>query len=47
LTGRALAIAQDHQKLAKHPAALFDLLRSAAERIGVYVLLLGDAGSHQ
>ncbi len=41
-----LGITKEHQKLAKGPAGLFALLRTAAERIGVYVLLLGDVGSH-
>lgn len=34
------------QREAKGPEALFALLRVAAERVGVYVLLLGDVGSH-
>jgi Zn-dependent peptidase ImmA (M78 family)/transcriptional regulator with XRE-family HTH domain len=34
------------QREAKGPEPLFALLRAAAERIGVYVLLLGDLGSH-
>jgi Zn-dependent peptidase ImmA (M78 family) len=42
----ALEISEEQQKLSKGPAGLFTLLRAAAERIGVYVLLLGDVGSH-
>jgi len=41
-----LGVTEGHQKLARDPAGLFALLRTAAERIGVYVLLLGDVGSH-
>lgn len=41
-----LEISEEQQKLNKGPAGLFTLLRAAAERIGVYVLLLGDVGSH-
>lgn len=42
----ALGITAEHQTLAKGPAGLFSLLREAAERIGVYVLLAGDLGSY-
>ena len=42
----SLEVTKEHQKLAKGPRGLFTLLRSAVERIGVYVLLLGDLGSH-
>jgi Zn-dependent peptidase ImmA (M78 family) len=42
----SLQVTKEHQKLAKGPKGLFTLLRSAVERIGVYVLLLGDVGSH-
>ena len=42
----SLQVTREHQKLAKGPKDLFSLLRSAVERIGVYVLLLGDVGSH-
>ncbi len=41
-----LEITEEEQRAAKYPAALFNLLRAAAERAGVYVLLLGDLGSH-
>ncbi len=41
-----LGVTEEHQKAVKDPVGLFTLLRSAAERIGVYVLLLGDVGSH-
>ena len=34
------------QRRARDPAGLFSLLRAAAERAGIYVLLLGDLGSH-
>ena len=42
----SLEVTKEQQKLAKGPKRLFTLLRSAVERIGVYVLLLGDVGSH-
>ena len=42
-----LAITEADQRTAKGPDRLFALLRSAAERIGVFVLLLGDMGSPQ
>jgi Zn-dependent peptidase ImmA (M78 family) len=42
----ALGVTEEHQRLAKGPAGLFTLLRNAAERIGVYVLLAGDLGSY-
>lgn len=42
----ALGIATEQQKAAKGPDGLFSLLRSAAEKIGVFVLLLSDTGSH-
>lgn len=42
----ALGITKEQQRAAKGPASLFALLRAAAEQIGVYVLLLGDLGSH-
>ena len=41
-----LGIAIADQRRAKGPDGLFSLLRTAAERVGVYVLLLGDLGSH-
>lgn len=34
------------QKQARDPGVLFALLRTAAERAGIYVLLLGDLGSY-
>jgi Zn-dependent peptidase ImmA (M78 family) len=42
----ALGIATEQQKAAKGPDGLFSLLRSTAEKIGVFVLLLSDTGSH-
>ena len=36
----------EQQKRSKDAAALFAALRSAAEAAGIYVLLLGDVGSH-
>ncbi len=42
----ALGISTEQQKAAKGPDGLFSLLRSAAEKIGVFVLLLSDTGSH-
>lgn len=41
-----LGVTVEDQRKAKDPAALFGLLRSAAERAGIFVLLLGDLGSH-
>lgn len=42
----ALGVSVDEQRTAKGTAGLFKLLRSAAEQIGIFVLLLGDIGSH-
>jgi Zn-dependent peptidase ImmA (M78 family)/transcriptional regulator with XRE-family HTH domain len=42
----ALGVSVGQQQQAKSADGLFTLLRTAAERIGVYVLLLGDMGSH-
>ena len=42
-----LGVTVEHQRRAKRPAALFGLLRAAAERTGIFVLLLGDLGSHR
>jgi len=42
----SLGITAEQQRLAKGAGGLFTLLRGAAERIGVYVLLLGDVGSY-
>jgi Zn-dependent peptidase ImmA (M78 family)/transcriptional regulator with XRE-family HTH domain len=42
----ALGVSEDQQKRSRDTGALFSILRSAAERIGIYVLLLGDVGSH-
>jgi len=42
----AVRVTEEQQKRCKDPSALFGLLRTAAEREGVYVLLLGDVGSH-
>lgn len=41
-----LGVTEEHQRAAKGPPELFALLRGAAERAGIYVLLLGDLGSH-
>lgn len=41
-----LDVSEEKQRESKDFRGLFTLLRSAAERIGVYVLLLGDVGSH-
>lgn len=41
-----LGVATADQRRAKDATALFALLRAAAERAGIYVLLLGDLGSH-
>ena len=41
-----LGVTSADQWRAKDSGALFSLLRAAAERAGVYVLLLGDLGSH-
>lgn len=41
-----LGVTTAEQQQARDSAKLFALLRAAAERTGVYVLLLGDLGSH-
>jgi Zn-dependent peptidase ImmA (M78 family)/transcriptional regulator with XRE-family HTH domain len=41
-----LGVTLSAQRDASGPEPLFALLRSAAERVGVYVLLLGDVGSY-
>jgi Zn-dependent peptidase ImmA (M78 family) len=41
-----LGVTEEHQRAAKGPLELFTLLRAAAERAGIYVLLFGDLGSH-
>jgi Zn-dependent peptidase ImmA (M78 family)/transcriptional regulator with XRE-family HTH domain len=41
-----LGVSVDQQRRSKDNGALFTILRSEAERAGVYVLLLGDVGSH-
>lgn len=41
-----LGISTAEQKKARDPAALFTLLRTAAEKAGIFVLLLRDLGSH-
>jgi Zn-dependent peptidase ImmA (M78 family) len=41
-----LGVSPAEQRGAKDAGALFSVLRTAAERAGVYVLLLGDLGSH-
>ncbi len=43
---RTLDFSPEQQKQSKGARSLFSLLRAAAEKIGVYVLLLGDVGSH-
>lgn len=42
----ALGVTEEAQRDAKGPESLFNLLRAACEKLGVYVLLLGDVGSH-
>jgi Zn-dependent peptidase ImmA (M78 family) len=42
----ALDVSLEQQRQNKGAGGLFSLLRSAAEKIGVFVLLLGDVGSH-
>jgi Zn-dependent peptidase ImmA (M78 family)/transcriptional regulator with XRE-family HTH domain len=42
----ALGVSEAAQQRAKGPGQLFNLLRTAAEKAGVYVLLLGDVGSY-
>ena len=42
----ALCVTEDQQRRARGPDALFNLLRAASEKLGIYVLLLGDVGSH-
>ena len=41
-----LGVSADDQRRARDPSALFRLLRAAAESAGIFVLLLGDLGSH-
>ena len=41
-----LQVSEDEQRSAKGPEALFNRLRAACERLRIYVLLLGDVGSH-
>ena len=41
-----LEVTEEEQRAAKGAAALFALLRTACEKAGIYVLLLGDVGSH-
>ncbi|HYU14017.1 MAG TPA: XRE family transcriptional regulator [Stellaceae bacterium] len=41
-----LGVTLSAQREAKGPELLFALLRAAVERVGVYVLLLGDVGSY-
>lgn len=43
---KTLGVAVPEQRSANGAAALFTLLRAAAESAGIYVLLLGDLGSH-
>jgi Zn-dependent peptidase ImmA (M78 family)/transcriptional regulator with XRE-family HTH domain len=42
----ALRVSPEDQRKANGPAGLFSILRAAAEHAGVYVLLLGDLGTH-
>jgi len=41
-----LGVSTDDQRRAKDAGTLFSLLRTAAERAGIFVLLLGDLGSY-
>ena len=41
-----LRVSTIEQRRCANPAALFNRLRTAAENVGVFVLLLGDLGSH-
>jgi len=41
-----LGVTPGEQRRSNGPAALFARLRAAAERVGIFVLLLGDLGSH-
>ena len=41
-----LGIKPDEQRKCANASALFTMLRNAAEKVGIYVLLLGDAGSY-
>lgn len=43
---KTLGVTTAEQRGARDSAALFSLLRTAAERAGIFVLLLGDLGSH-
>lgn len=42
----AIGLTEEAQRSARGAEGLFNLLRAASERIGIYVLLLGDIGSH-
>jgi hypothetical protein len=42
----ALEVSKEDQRAAKGAPALFTLLRKAVEKLGIFVLLLGDVGSH-
>jgi Zn-dependent peptidase ImmA (M78 family) len=42
----ALRVTEEAQRRANGPEGLFNLLRGTTEKLGVYVLLLGDVGSH-
>ena len=42
----ALRVSPEDQRRANGPTGLFSILRAAAEHAGVYVLLLGDLGTH-
>jgi len=41
-----LGVSIESQQRASNPGTLFSLLRTAAERVGIFVLLLGDIGSY-
>ncbi len=41
-----LGVTKDQQRRSRGSTQLFALLRSAAERAGIYILLLGDVGSY-
>ena len=43
---RTLGVTVEDQRARKNPEALFNLLRSAAENAGIYVLLYGNLGSY-
>ena len=42
----ALGITEEQQRRSRDAGALFSVLRTVAERAGIYVLMRGDVGSH-